>query len=118
MMPSLTRTIARRGCFLVQPAQGYLIDIDGTLQFNGDPLPGAIRFIRRLRERDIPFRLLTNTTSLTALEMAEKLRRMELDVEPLHILMPNTVVNQYVKDRGAASLSIWLHASLIKERNS
>lgn len=90
-------------CVSVQSTQGYLIDIDGTLQYKGSPLPGAVSLIRRLREQDIPFRLLTNTTSLTAFEMAEKLRRMEFDVDPLDILTPNTVVNQYVKESGAAS---------------
>lgn len=87
----------------MQPAEGYLIDIDGTLQFRGSPLPGAVDFVRRLREHGIPFRLLTNTTGCTAVEMAKKLSRMGFEVNPPEILTPNTVVNQYVKDIGAVS---------------
>jgi len=41
---------------------GYLIDMDGVLYRGHDLIPGADVFINGLRERKIPFRLLTNNS--------------------------------------------------------
>ena len=42
---------------------GYLFDLEGTLYQGDTILPGAAAVIRRLTELDIPFALVTNTTS-------------------------------------------------------
>ena len=41
---------------------GYLIDMDGVLYRGHDLIPGADAFINELRQREIPFRLLTNNS--------------------------------------------------------
>lgn len=45
---------------------GLLLDIGGVLYQGDEALPGAVTAIRRLKERKIPFRLLTNTTRTTS----------------------------------------------------
>src|SRR5215207_10059610 len=47
---------------LTQPG-AFLLDLDGTLYTSAGPVPGATDALRRLRQADIPFRLVTNTTS-------------------------------------------------------
>jgi HAD superfamily hydrolase (TIGR01458 family) len=44
---------------------GVLLDIDGVLTVSWRPLPGAVAAVRWLRKEQIPFALLTNTTSQT-----------------------------------------------------
>jgi NagD protein len=64
---------------------GYLIDMDGVLYRGTEVIPGADDFIRRLREREVPFRLLTNNSQRTRRDVAAKLARMGIEVEEEHV---------------------------------
>src|SRR5437660_4144303 len=64
---------------------GYLIDMDGVLYRGPQLIPGADDFIRELRQRHIPFRLLTNNSQRTRRDVAAKLIRMGIEVEEEHI---------------------------------
>ncbi|MEU6880964.1 HAD-IIA family hydrolase [Streptomyces sp. NPDC046712] len=50
-----------------------LIDIDGVLTVSWKALPGAVAAMERLRAQDVPFALVTNTTSRTRASVAERL---------------------------------------------
>ena len=52
---------------------GFLIDMDGVLYRGTELIPGADRFIRELRDRDIPFRFLTNNSQRTRRDVVAKL---------------------------------------------
>jgi len=67
------------------PRHGYLIDMDGVLYRSSDPIPGAIEFVNRLRERDIPFLLLTNNSQRARRDVAAKVARMGFDVTEDHV---------------------------------
>ncbi|GMV97515.1 MAG: acid sugar phosphatase [Phycisphaerae bacterium] len=64
---------------------GFLIDMDGVVYRGHELIPGADRFVRRLREEDVPFLFLTNNSQRTRRDVATKLRRMGIDVEERHI---------------------------------
>jgi len=53
--------------------EGVLLDIDGVLTVSWEPLPGATHTIDWLREHEIGFRLVTNTSSRSRDEIAELL---------------------------------------------
>jgi hypothetical protein len=53
--------------------RAVLIDIDGVLTVSWKPLPGAVAAIEALRSADLPFALVTNTTSRTRARIAETL---------------------------------------------
>lgn len=64
---------------------GYLIDMDGVVYRGSQLIPGADQFIRQLRQRDIPFRFLTNNSQRTRRDVATKLARMGIDVDEDHV---------------------------------
>lgn len=64
---------------------GYLIDMDGVLYRGSVLIPGADQFIHQLRERDIPFRFLTNNSQRTRLDVVAKLSRMGIMIEEEHV---------------------------------
>jgi NagD protein len=64
---------------------GYLIDMDGVLYRGSELIPGADYFVRQLRERNIPFRLLTNNSQRTRRDIAAKLARLGIEVEEAHV---------------------------------
>ncbi len=59
-----------------------ICDIDGVLLRDNTLIPGADTFIRRVREREIPYLLLTNYPSQTAQDLHNRVVSAGLDVEP------------------------------------
>lgn len=64
---------------------GFLIDMDGVIYRGSEVVAGADRFVRQLREKEIPFLFLTNNSRRTRRDVATKLQRMEIDAEERHI---------------------------------
>src|SRR3954468_20377184 len=64
---------------------GFLIDMDGVIYRGGQLIPGADRFIGKLGEGDIPFRFLTNNSQRTRRDVATRLQRLGIEVEPEHV---------------------------------
>jgi NagD protein len=65
--------------------QGYLIDMDGVLYRGQELIPGADRFIRELRARQIPFLFLTNNSQRTRRDVVARLARMGIEIEEKHV---------------------------------
>jgi NagD protein len=55
--------------------------MDGVIYRGHELIPGADRFVRLLRARDIPFRFLTNNSQRTRRDVAAKLARMGVEVD-------------------------------------
>jgi NagD protein len=60
--------------------ESWLMDMDGVLVHEAEALPGADRFLARLRELELPFLLLTNNSIFTRRDLAARLRASGLDV--------------------------------------
>ena len=58
----------------------WLMDMDGVLVHEERAIPGAPEFIARLRERGLPFLVLTNNSRFTRRDLAARLRRSGLEV--------------------------------------
>ncbi len=65
-----------------KPIEYWLSDMDGVLVHEGRPVPGADEFIRRLRDLDRPFLVLTNNSIYTPRDLSVRLRTAGLDVPP------------------------------------
>jgi 5'-nucleotidase len=60
--------------------RSWLMDMDGVLMHEDQAIPGADRFIAALRERRIPFLVLTNNSIYTRRDLAARLAAGGLDV--------------------------------------
>ena len=60
--------------------RSWLMDMDGVLVREEHPIPGADRFLARLREKGLPFLVLTNNSIYTPRDLAARLRASGLDV--------------------------------------
>jgi HAD superfamily hydrolase (TIGR01458 family) len=74
-----------------------LLDIDGVLVTSWEAIPGAVDAIGRLRDAAIPFRLLTNTTTHTRVELAATLSETGFDVSPDEILTAVVATGAYLE---------------------
>lgn len=77
--------------------RGVLLDIDGVLTVSWEPIPGAPEALRWLREREIPFRLITNTTTHTRSDLAETLREAGFDVRPEDVVTAVVATASYLR---------------------
>ena len=61
--------------------RGLLLDLDGVFHVGDQLLPGAAETLAYLRSQAIPFRIVTNTTTLSRASLVDKVRRMGLPLE-------------------------------------
>ncbi|WP_084958509.1 HAD-IIA family hydrolase [Thermoactinospora rubra] len=96
----------------------WLSDMDGVLVHEGQPVPGADEFIKRLRESGKPFRVLTNNSIYTPRDLAVRLRAAGLEVPPESIWTSALATAQFLDDQrpggsayviGEAGLTTALH---------
>jgi HAD superfamily hydrolase (TIGR01458 family) len=74
-----------------------LLDIDGVLVTSWQPLPGAVETLARLRENDVPFRLITNTTTHTRAALAKTLADAGIAVSANEIVTAVVATGSYLR---------------------
>ena len=81
---------------MLSHVRGFIFDIDGVLHVAMRPIPGAPKFFRALRDRDIPYQMLTNTTISTRATLAARLEAMGFDIPGELILTVSSATADYV----------------------
>jgi HAD superfamily hydrolase (TIGR01458 family) len=81
----------------VADIDGVLLDIDGVLAVSWEPLPGGIEALAWMRSNDVPFRLITNTTTKTRSDLAETLRGAGFDVRDEEIVTAVVATAEYLR---------------------
>jgi NagD protein len=106
----------------------WLMDMDGVLVHEEQAIAGADQWIARLREREIPFLVLTNNSIYTRRDLAARLRTSGLDVPEESIWTSALATARFLEDQrpggsafviGEAGLTTALHSSgyTLTERN-
>ncbi len=79
--------------------ESYLFDLDGTV-YNGEkPIDSAISFITKLNQQGIPYGFITNNSTKTPEQVADKLRKFGLYVETNQIVTSALATALYVKKK-------------------
>src|SRR5215217_7610043 len=79
------------------PVRGWLFDVEGVLHVGSRPVPGARELLEDLIAREIPFRLLTNTTTASRATLAARLRLMGLPVTEESLITAPMATAAYVR---------------------
>jgi 4-nitrophenyl phosphatase len=74
-----------------------ILDMDGVLYRGNEPLPRLGEFFTFLRERRIPFMLVTNNATRTPKERSVQLAAMGAEVSPAEILVSGQAVARLLK---------------------
>ncbi|WP_127491273.1 TIGR01457 family HAD-type hydrolase [Paenibacillus glycanilyticus] len=90
------------------PMKGLLLDLDGTLYHGTQRIDGADELIRQLREWKLPYRFVTNNSTVSPETVAERLRGMGIDAEPRDVCTSAQAAAQYIANQkpGASVLVI------------
>jgi len=100
--------------------RSWLMDMDGVLVHEQVAIPGAEQFLARLRERGLPFLVLTNNSIYTRRDLSARLRGIGLDVPEEAIWTSALATARFLEDQrpggsafviGEAGLTTALHAA-------
>lgn len=92
--------------------------MDGVLIHEGVPVPGAADFVARIRERELPFLVLTNNSIFTRRDLCDRLAGMGIDVPEEHLWTSAVATARFLADQmpggrayviGEAGLTTALH---------
>lgn len=92
------RTSERARLEPVAEVEGLLLDIDGVLAISWEPIPGSVEALAALRDRGIPFRLITNTTTQTRSDLAVTLQGAGFEVAPREIVTAVVATATYLAE--------------------
>jgi HAD superfamily hydrolase (TIGR01458 family) len=84
----------------LQHVRGFLSDMDGVWFVEDEPVPGAREALSRIRARNLPLRLISNTTTRTREQLAGKMQKMGMEVEPREIISTPRVAADMLRARG------------------
>lgn len=87
--------------------QGVLYDIDGVLVTGWREIPGAADAVRRVREGGLRRAFLTNTTSVTCAEIADRLSAAGIEVDIDEIVTAARLTAEYVR-REYPEARVWV----------
>jgi HAD superfamily hydrolase (TIGR01458 family) len=83
--------------------EGVLLDIDGVIAISWEPLSGAVDTLEWMREHDVPFRLITNTTTKTRIDLARTLRDAGFDVRDEEVITAVVATAEYLRTARAGA---------------
>lgn len=88
-----------RDGFAASRHSAWLIDMDGVLVREGQPIEGAPRFLALLRQRGTPFLVLTNNSMYTRRDLSARLASIGIDVPEGSIWTSALATARFLEDQ-------------------
>ncbi|PRR96631.1 TIGR01457 family HAD-type hydrolase [Bacillus atrophaeus] len=76
--------------------KGYLIDLDGTMYNGTEKIEEACEFVRKLKERGIPYLFVTNNSSRTPKQVADKLVSFDIPATEEQVFTTSMATAQHI----------------------
>lgn len=75
----------------------FIIDLDGVVYLQNEPVPGSAEAVNRLAAEGRKFIFLSNNSAPTLAQYVEKLRRMGIDVDESRVINSSYAVKRYLE---------------------
>lgn len=79
--------------------KGYMIDLDGTMYKGTELIQEAADFVKKLKERNIPYLFVTNNSSKTPQQVAEKLNDFNIDATSDQVFTTSMATAHYIAEK-------------------
>lgn len=76
--------------------KGYLIDLDGTMYRGTERIEAASDFVKKLRDQAIPYLFVTNNSSRTPAQVAEKLVSFDIPAREEQVFTTSMATANYI----------------------
>jgi HAD superfamily hydrolase (TIGR01458 family) len=83
-----------------------LLDVDGVLHVSGEPISGAVDAVRRLRDEGHRLRFVTNSTTMSRRELAERLRKMGFGLDDDELQTTGGVASRVLAGKRVLALTM------------
>jgi HAD superfamily hydrolase (TIGR01458 family) len=83
-----------------------LLDVDGVLHVSGEPIPGAVDAVRRLRSNGHRVRFVTNSTTMSRHQLGESLRRMGFAIDDEELQTTGSVAARVLAGKRVLALTM------------
>jgi HAD superfamily hydrolase (TIGR01458 family) len=94
---------------MLSSVRAVLIDLDGVLYVEDEPVPGAHEAVERLRDGGRVLRFVTNTTSRSRPATLEKLRRLGFSLDDEELMTPAALAVRHCIDQGRRRVSLLMN---------
>jgi HAD superfamily hydrolase (TIGR01458 family) len=92
----------------MRPADGCVIDLDGTLYVGGEAVPGAAEAVGGLRAAGLPICFATNTTRRPRSALVKRLAEIGIDVSAKELFTAPVAAASWLAEHGARRISLLL----------
>jgi HAD superfamily hydrolase (TIGR01458 family) len=93
-------------------ADAVLLDLDGVLYVEDEPVPGAREAVAALRDRGLGLRFVTNTTVRPRRLILERLERLGFGVAPHELATPAALAVRHCLDRGRTRVALVMNEAV------
>jgi HAD superfamily hydrolase (TIGR01458 family) len=85
---------------MLERVRALLLDLDGVLYVEDEPIAGACEAVEHLRGRDLALRFVTNTTAHSRARTLDKLTRLGFAVAERELVTPAALAVRHCRDQG------------------
>jgi HAD superfamily hydrolase (TIGR01458 family) len=96
----------------LERVRALLVDLDGVLYVEDDPVPGARDAVALLRDRGLGLRFVTNTTARSRDETLAKLERLGFEVSPEELVTPAALARRRCQERGHETVALIMNEAV------
>jgi HAD superfamily hydrolase (TIGR01458 family) len=96
----------------VGPLEALLVDLDGVLYVEDEPVEGAADAVGKLRDAGLKLRFVTNTTARSHAQTLEKLRRLGFDVADQELITPAALARKHCLDVGHTTVALVMNENV------
>jgi HAD superfamily hydrolase (TIGR01458 family) len=89
-----------------------LVDLDGVLYVEDEPVEGAAEAIGKLREAGLALRFVTNTTARSHAQTLDKLERLGFEVGADELVTPAALARQHCLDAGHDKVALIMNENV------
>lgn len=89
-------------------ANALLIDLDGVIYQGDHIVPGALQSLDWLRQQQIPYLFVTNTTSCSCQALLDKLSNLGFDANLEQLATPITAASQWMRDNSLRQAALFV----------
>jgi HAD superfamily hydrolase (TIGR01458 family) len=100
---------------MLEDVRALLIDLDGVLYVEEEPIAGASEALHRLRERGLALRFVTNTTAHSRDRTLQKLARLGLGVDSHELITPAALAVQHCRERGHRHVALIMNEEVKRD---
>jgi HAD superfamily hydrolase (TIGR01458 family) len=96
----------------VGPLEALLIDLDGVLYVEDEPVEGAAEAVGQLRDAGLRLRFVTNTTARSRTQTLEKLRGLGFEVDDDELVTPAALARKHCLDSGHRTVALVMNENV------